>query len=211
MSIRGFFRFAVNKLYYFGASVVIFGLVCQNLGLSFSKKITIIGLIFEALIFFFGMFSLEEDDNTKNKNDESDKNKKFYYTDGNGNYYLKNPNSGVVFSSPGVFPAGIGYNGKQLASNAGYVNGDADWYRMPDINSDIDKLKERLEFLQSIKKQQIINLTKGDSSIINNDDIKNEDNSSKILDKTNNDNNVKVKRHYNKRRNTANFKSSSEK
>ena len=85
MSIRGFFRFAVNKLYYFGASVVIFGLVCQNLGLSFSKKITIIGLIFEALIFFFGMFSLEEDDNTKNKNDESDKNKKFYYTDGNGN------------------------------------------------------------------------------------------------------------------------------
>ena len=202
MSIRWFFRFAVNKLYYFGASVVIFGLVCQNLGLSFSKKITIIGLIFEALIFFFG---------TKNKNDESDKNKKFYYTDGNGNYYLKNPNSGVVFSSPGVFPAGIGYNGKQLSSNAGYVNGDADWYRMPDINSDIDKLKERLEFLQSIKKQQIINLTKGDSSIINNDDIKNEDNSSKILDKTNNDNNIKVKRHYNKRRNTTNLKSSSEK
>lgn len=175
MSIRGFFRFAINKLYYFGASVVIFGLVCQNLGLSFSKKVTILGLIFEALIFFFGMFSLEDEDKSNSGNENTDKNKKFYYTDGNGNYYLRNPNSGVPFPPQGVLPVGFNYDAKQLSNNSAYVNGDADWYRMPDINSDIDKLKERLEFLQSIKKQQIINLTRG----VNNNNTDDVDNNKK--------------------------------
>ena len=165
MSIRKVLAFIVNKVYYFGAFVVICGLICQNLGLESAKKVTIIGLFFEAAIFFFGMFSLEENDDEKKKEVEDDQNKKIYYTDGNGNYYLKNPNIGI---QGGVLPVGGGSNigGVQRLPynynyNGDYVNGANESYYMPDINSDIKQLKEKIDFLESLRKKQIHNLTAG--------------------------------------------------
>jgi len=162
MSIRKILAFIVNKVYYFGAFVVICGLICQNLGLESAKKVTIIGLFFEAAIFFFGMFNLEEPEEDKNKKEEEDKNKKIYYTDGNGNYYLKNPTLGI---QGGVLPMGGGQGNANMRLpynyNGDYVNGSNESYYMPDINSDIKQLKEKIDFLESLRKKQIHNLTAG--------------------------------------------------
>ena len=172
MSIRKVLAFIVNKVYYFGAFVVICGLICQNLGLESAKKVTIIGLFFEAAIFFFGMFSLEETEEDKNKQKEEEKDKKIYYTDGNGNYYLKNPTLGI---QGGVLPLGGGQGNANIRLpynyNGDYVNGGNESYYMPDINSDIKQLKEKIDFLESLRKKQIHNLTAGGYF----DDSKNEE------------------------------------
>ena len=172
MSIRRILSFIVNKVYYFGAFVVICGLICQNLGLESAKKITILGLFFEAAIFFFGMFSLEENDEDKNKKEDEEK-KKIYYTDGNGNYYLKNPTLGI---QGGVLPIGNGQGNANMKLpynyNGDYVNGSNESYYMPDINSDIKQLKEKIDFLESLRKKQIHNLTAGGYfDNINNDNV----------------------------------------
>ena len=172
MSIRRILTFVVNKVYYFGAFVVICGLICQNLGLESAKKITILGLFFEAAIFFFGMFSLEENNEDKNKKEDEEK-KKIYYTDGNGNYYLKNPALGI---QGGVLPIGNGQGNANIKLpynyNGDYVNGSNESYYMPDINSDIKQLKEKIDFLESLRKKQIHNLTAGGYfDNINNDNV----------------------------------------
>ena len=203
MSIRKVLAFIVNKVYYFGAFVVICGLICQNLGLESAKKVTIIGLFFEATIFFFGMFNLEEPEEDKNKK-EGDKDKKIYYTDGNGNYYLKNPTLGV---QGGVLPLGGGQGNANIRLpynyNGDYVNGGNESYYMPDINSDIKQLKEKIDFLESLRKKQIHNLTAGGYF----DDVKNEEvvvnknneqgnlplnNNNNIINNNNSNNEVKV-------------------
>jgi hypothetical protein len=136
-------------------------LICQNLGLESAKKVTIIGLFFEAAIFFFGMFNLEEPEEDKNKKEDEEK-KKIYYTDGNGNYYLKNPTLGI---QGGVLPIGGGQGNANMRLpynyNGDYVNGSNESYYMPDINSDIKQLKEKIDFLESLRKKQIHNLTAG--------------------------------------------------
>ena len=194
MSIRKVLAFIVNKVYYFGAFVVICGLICQNLGLESAKKVTIIGLFFEAAIFFFGMFSLEENDEEKKKETEDEQNKKIYYTDGNGNYYLKNPNVGI---QGGVLPVAGNVGGGQRLPynynyNGDYVNGANESYYMPDINSDIKQLKEKIDFLESLRRKQIHNLTAGgyfnnESQNDDIDDINNLKSSNSLNNKKNKD------------------------
>jgi hypothetical protein len=196
MSIRRILGFIVNKVYYFGAFVVICGLICQNLGLESAKKVTIIGLFFEAAIFFFGMFSLEENDEDKTKKEDEEK-KKIYYTDGNGNYYLKNPTVGI---QGGVLPIGNGQGNANMKLpynyNGDYVNGSNESYYMPDINSDIKQLKEKIDFLESLRKKQIHNLTAGGYfDNINNDNV--------TISKTNESNSLQNSKNINKSSSTV--------
>ena len=202
MSVRRILAFLVNKIYYFGAFVVICGLICQNLGLESARKVTIIGLFFEAAIFFFGMFSLEENDDDKNKNKEDEKDKKIYYTDGNGNYFLKNPSIGV---QGGVLPLAGGQGNTNIKLpynyNGDYVNGGNESYYMPDINSDIKQLREKIDFLESLRKKQIHNLTAGGYF----NDIKTEE--VNINNKPTDKNNVEINNDSNIKKNDTNDES----
>ena len=202
MSVRRVLAFLVNKIYYFGAFVVICGLICQNLGLESARKVTIIGLFFEAAIFFFGMFSLEENDDDKNKNKEDEKDKKIYYTDGNGNYFLKNPSIGV---QGGVLPLAGGQGNTNIKLpynyNGDYVNGGNESYYMPDINSDIKQLREKIDFLESLRKKQIHNLTAGGYF----NDIKTEE--VNINNKPTDKNNVEINNDSNIKKNDTNDES----
>lgn len=163
MELRKIFNWALYRLYYFGASIVILGLVLDNLGSKHAKTITLIGLLTECLIFFFSGFLSEDYNDIESANKETDgkkkeeRFKKIYYTDGNGYYFLDKP----AAYQGAILPNNQGFGGvlPVVNSNSGIPNHNANMgsIYLPDITSEIKRLKEQIEFLESARAEQIEN------------------------------------------------------
>lgn len=166
MSFVGILKFILRKFYYIGAAVVIFGLVAKNLGLKNSEMITTLGLMMECGIFLLSAFGLDDDeyynkDKSCNEDDPNKiNNKKIFYTDGHGTYFLENPNNSVQLTGgnvPLIYATPTTTKIGGINTTSPQINSQEQFY-MPDITSEISKLHEKIEFLKALREKYINDL-----------------------------------------------------